>query len=176
MTHGNSGKSTWSASQDETLQAEWGILRCRQIANLIGKSKNAVVGRARRLGLERLSTRPKEVAMPKTVRSRGAGNNPYGNKGLPKPKPGLLSPAGRSAFRPPGQEQKEAAGAPLAPWQVADAKAWLPLKSSRPAPLLDLAPDGCRWPVFAEDGPRLFCNAPAGGQTWCAHHERRGRA
>lgn len=44
----------WSAAQDNALKAMWGRKRCADIARVLGTTKNAVIGRANRLGLPRL--------------------------------------------------------------------------------------------------------------------------
>lgn len=47
----NPGASLWTPREDEILAREWGKKSSREIGALIGKSRNAVIGRAYRLRL-----------------------------------------------------------------------------------------------------------------------------
>lgn len=46
--------SNWTAEETEVLRAEWGSISASQIGDLIGRTRNMVIGRARRLGLKLL--------------------------------------------------------------------------------------------------------------------------
>lgn len=49
----------------------------------------------------------------------------------------------------------------------------LPL--GEPCTLLQLSPDTCRWPLWQDDEPRLFCAAmPAEGRPYCEYHQTIG--
>lgn len=57
----------WTKEQDDRLRTAWGRDFTKNIANELGKTKNAVIGRARRLGLERLMRRS---GRPKSQRNK----------------------------------------------------------------------------------------------------------
>lgn len=61
-------KTKWTTDQDDTLRAEWGKHRCRDIAKGLGVTKMAVIGRAHRLGLEKLKRT--DPSRPKVTRLR----------------------------------------------------------------------------------------------------------
>ncbi|HEY1896908.1 MAG TPA: GcrA family cell cycle regulator [Terracidiphilus sp.] len=76
------GSSTWTEAQDEYLREHYGQdLSARQIGNELCLSRNAVIGRARRLGIEvvprpRNPERPRRRASPKRGVPRPADPQP----------------------------------------------------------------------------------------------------
>lgn len=49
----------WTSDMIAILRSHWGMTRAKQIGDMIGKSKNAVIGKANRLGLKALKISPK---------------------------------------------------------------------------------------------------------------------
>lgn len=61
----------WTTEQDDTLRALWGKFRTTTIAGEIGCSKNAVIGRAHRIGLQTLlRMTPGEKRAPRAQREK----------------------------------------------------------------------------------------------------------
>jgi len=52
-------KNPWLDEEDEVLRREWRNMSGTQIGRLIGRTKNAVIGRAHRLGLRKLAPQVK---------------------------------------------------------------------------------------------------------------------
>ena len=64
----------WSDERDEIVKVNRGILSARQIADMLGTTRNAVIGRAKRLGLRSLKNttaphRPKRIKGEKKIRT-----------------------------------------------------------------------------------------------------------
>ena len=51
-------RTDWNDERDKIISDNWGLLRTAKIAALLGVSRNAVIGRASRLGLKRLPPTP----------------------------------------------------------------------------------------------------------------------
>ena len=63
----------WTKDQDAILREKWGKTDARDIGYEVGRSKNAVIGRAHRIGLDpikRVSKRPREQRQPRMRRMR----------------------------------------------------------------------------------------------------------
>lgn len=132
-------------------------LTSRKIAKALGGiSRNGVIGKCRRLGLS----------------LKGEQSNQW--TAAEKPAKPKRPPATRlkPGPRPAGLEQKQAAGALLPPWHVVAAEAWKRLPWSKPVELVNLSPDGCRWPI-GEHSPYLFCNRfVVNGRPYCCTHNQ----
>lgn len=64
-------KEYWTAEQVEILRREWANdLSCRDISKLVLKSRNAVIGKARRLGLARKFTMPPRPEKPEEAKPK----------------------------------------------------------------------------------------------------------
>jgi GcrA cell cycle regulator len=116
-----------------------------QIGGQLGCSRNAAIGKAQRIGLEKrgpafrsnksISAKPRG----RRVRIRIVGN------AVKQPRPELDLPD------------------ELAPEIVCD-----------PVTLLNLQSHHCRWPVSGEGASMLFCGAnKSDGSSYCAHHRAR---
>ena len=140
--------SDWLPEHDAELRANFNAglpLSYAEVAEVIngkfgtGFTRNAAVGRGHRLGLT--TSRPKCV--PKSGPKR----------------------ATTPAQRPDIARRKAASGSKDVP------ASFTPRPDPRPGlvPLLELAPDGCKWP--SGDGPFLFCNEPVlAGEPYCGPH------
>lgn len=134
----------WTAEQTEELKRLYGEgLSCSAIAAVMGKSRNAVIGRAHRIGLER----------------RGAGKRAEievgdrrGSKSPPREK--TNTPPRVRTIRPP-QEQITERVAAVEPLHIG---------------LLDLESHHCRYPYG--DTPNItFCGHQVfAGFSYCAPH------
>ena len=148
----------WTGERAELLKKLWGDgLSASQIAaELGGITRNSVIGKAHRMGLE---TRAKQGP-------RMPDNRPR------KPKPSRISNVLFSGYRPgrqlPAPRKKSAVLAPST----------APAESFR-CTIMDLedhpaTPKRCRWPVGDPRGEEfLFCGAkPIQGLPYCDYHAR----
>ncbi len=144
-----------------------------QIAELLGDglSRNAVIGKAHRLGL---AARPSPL---KTAEGKADGKpEPRADRAAPRPKP-----AARPATPDAGAARPAAAAAAPAPEPrpnpspAADAvarAAGAPRPKGARVTLLDLNDRICKWPIGHPDEPDFhFCGKPVSpGFPYCAEH------
>lgn len=161
------GVTTWTPQQDARLTELWlSGISTAAIGAAMAISKNAVIGRARRIGLP---ARPSPInkspsAAPRP--SHAASRPPAGRKVAWTSRPAvrirasLAGAIGRHT-RPP-EARQSGASRPLR----------LPLGGGEPYRT-------CRFPLWADDLPRAprpapFCGAPVAtlGCSWCADHHR----
>jgi len=120
------------------------------IGDALGISRNAAIGKARRVGLtgQRLSA---EVVEAKR-RKRASNKDAQRRRAMTNIEQLALPP--RPVPMPP-----ECLGAPL--------------EQSKPCTLLDLKPHVCRWPLWSgDDDARLFCGAVTLAEhSYCAAHK-----
>jgi GcrA cell cycle regulator len=141
--------NTWTTERVELLKIHFTAgLSCREIANEIGVSRNAVIGKLSRLSLTR----------EKTLKPRrdDGGRRDYGGKSRPKSVPRLQYRMLRQLFAeapPPDNE---------------------PILSEQHCSLLELSKERCRWPI-SSPGEKDFCfcgNLPLEGLPYCPGHTR----
>jgi hypothetical protein len=132
----------WSAADEQTLRSLWGTaMSASKIGELMGRGRNSIIGKARRLKLPPIIGRGP---------SRSATRNPKGPRKIrmrvvkepkaPKPKPVI---ARRVVVEEP---------------------------TSLDLTLTQLEAFQCRW-ATNDGGPFLFCGHPVEGHTpYCAHH------
>ena len=137
---------TWTTDRIEALKTHFEAgLSCREIANEIGVSRNAVIGKISRLNLTRdkgvMRVATKEDAAPK--RPRGAQRL---RQILLKSFPSEAEPV------------------------VVDE----PIHNGHTCSLFELSKETCRWPI-STPGHADFCfcgNTPIDGMPYCAGHSR----
>ena len=137
--------NTWTTERIELLKGHFAAgLSCRQIANEIGVSRNAVIGKLSRLNL----TREKKPTM------RRAGEK----TGRPRSVPRLQYRILRNLFAevPMADEGEQA------------------IQSEQHCSLLELSEERCRWPINSpgEEGFCFCGNQPLDGLPYCAGHSR----
>ena len=143
--HQRTYQPTWTIERIELLKIHFAAgLSCREIANEIGVSRNAVIGKISRLNLTRdktIDTRLARKDAPKGARSRAIA-------GL---RLRLLKPQGAA----PAAEDE-------------------PIHNGHSCSLFELSRDTCRWPINTPgQADFCFCgNPPVNGLPYCAGHSR----
>jgi GcrA cell cycle regulator len=141
-------EATWTDERLERLKigfaAGW---TCRQIADDIGVSRNAVIGKLSRLNL----TRDGNVREPRAPRKDAPNGRRRGS--IPRLQYGLL----QAVYAEPQSEACEA-----------------PISSQHICSLLELSEASCRWPINTPGEKDFgFCgNTPLEGLPYCAGHSR----
>lgn len=150
----------WTEKRERILREKFAEgLSYSQIAKVIGQgcTRNAALGRAKRLGLVRGS----ETAR---LNARSAHHRqpmrPKPARPAPKPKPQLIITGGHVAEKPPGHE----------PLVAIPQRAWEPLPGSNPKPWTERRFGECNWPI----GEGLSCCEPVHKRGWCTAHFERG--
>lgn len=145
----------WTDERVEGLKALWSDgLSAGQIADELGGgiTRNAVIGKVHRLGLDGRAP-------------RAGGGAPAGPR-RPKPQVSRPRPTVRHVTAPPPGPLQEPE-----PSAVPDEPLHAP--GEHRATLLELTPDTCRWPV---GDPRsadfFFCGAKPSGGVYCGYHDR----
>lgn len=139
--------STWTTERIELLKSRFEAgLSCREIANDIGVSRNAVIGKLSRLNL----TREKSGEAQQPARKGAAKGS----------RPGSVP---RLQYR-----------TLLALYDGPAAADDQPIPTEHCCSLLELSEQRCRWPISTPGAADFrFCgNAPAEGLPYCAGHAR----
>lgn len=138
---------TWTTDRIEALKVHFHAgLSCREIANEIGVSRNAVIGKISRLALVR-----DKDGMQRATR-----------------KPAASTPRARGAQR---LRQMLMRSFPAAPEPEATDQ---PIHNGHTCSLFELSSDTCRWPI-STPGQADFCfcgNTPIEGLPYCPGHSR----
>jgi GcrA cell cycle regulator len=138
---------TWTAERVELLKSRFEAgLSCREIADDIGVSRNAVIGKLSRLNL----TREKGGDRLRPARKEAVKGH------RPRTVPGL-----RYDLRKLGAELQPAADDE-------------PIHTGHCCSLLELSDERCRWPI-STPGAADFCfcgNTPVEGLPYCTGHTR----
>ena len=151
--------ATWNLERIELLKRCFHAgLTCSQIANEIGVTRNAVIGKVNRLGL----SKPKDV-IGRQLEQRRAAN-------LARPK--TLWTRGPRRRHPNIFAQHQMLTAAFARTQapVED----VPISNGRGCTLFELSQMKCRWPI-SNPGAENFCfcgNEPLKGLPYCPGHAR----
>jgi GcrA cell cycle regulator len=140
---------TWTAERIELLKSRFEAgLTCREIADDIGVSRNAVIGKLSRLNLTRGKggdprRKPRKDAAPRAHRPRSTPRFPY-----------QVVPAVYAKPQPVIDDE--------------------PIHNDHCCSLLELSEEKCRWPI-STPGTEDFCfcgNMPVEGLPYCAGHTR----
>lgn len=148
----------WNDERVELLTKLWheGV-SCTGIAKQIGGiTRNAVIGKVRRLKLSGRETAYKPGA-PKstTTRPKSQGQGRQRPIYVPRTAHIAAKAPGEPGPRPPRKNAFEA------------------LAGSTPVPMGD-RPKACIWPIDGEDGELLACGLPRADLRYCAEHKRIG--
>lgn len=156
----------WTTEATAQLRRFWTEGRTTaEIGRRLGIGKNAVIGKARRLGLP---------SRPSPIRAKGTGKAPrkqalppIHGPVLPPPRPAADSTPPRL---PPPASPVRPAAVPVRP--AALPKPAVPAQPAVPAAVRPVGRDPCCWPI-GEPGTRGFrsCDVPAKpGKPYCAEH------
>jgi GcrA cell cycle regulator len=141
--------ATWPPERVERLKSLINAgFSCSQIANQIGVTRNAVIGKMNRLGL----SRPKDRLAPRTRESEASERK-------------------RAAWRPRVVPPRMLLALPREPVPRPQDIAIL---NGRGCSFMELGPAQCRWPIN-EPGAANFCfcgNQPVEGLPYCVGHAR----
>jgi GcrA cell cycle regulator len=137
---------TWTDERLELLKSRFAAgLTCREIADDIGVSRNAVIGKLSRLNLTR-----------------------EGNGDPPRPAP-RNAPKGRRRGSVPRLQYRMLQAVYAEPQAAAE-----PIANGHCCSLLELSEERCRWPI-STPGEADFCfcgNTPVEGLPYCPGHTR----
>jgi GcrA cell cycle regulator len=137
---------TWTDERLERLKIGFAAgSTCRQIADAIGVSRNAVIGKLNRLNLTR-ENNSEPPARKKTAKARRRGS-------VPQLQYQLL----QAVYAEPPSEARDA-----------------PISSEHICSLFELSEARCRWPINTPGEKDFgFCgNTPLEGLPYCAGHSR----
>ena len=155
----NAPAATWSSERVEQLMTGFRAgLTCSQIANDIGVTRNAVIGKMNRLGL----SRPRDVISRQFEQGRAAR--------LARPKQPRGFGRKRLHLNILAQHEMLATAFPDPPPRAAA----VPIHNGRGCTLLELGQHHCRWPINSP-GADDFCfcgNEPLKGLPYCPGHSR----
>ena len=139
---------TWTDERVELLKSRFAAgLSCREIANDIGVSRNAVIGKLSRLNL----TRDESGQVPRTVRKADA------KASRPKSVPRVQYQILRKLYADASPATDNAT-----------------IDNGHCCSLLELSDERCRWPISSPGAADFrFCgNRPLGGLPYCVGHSR----
>ena len=160
----------WDDERTALLVKLWSVdkLSASQCAGAIGGglTRNAIIGKVHRLGLEKRRT-------VKAASAKGGNGSAGKYRGVVaaarKARAAKVRPPKQDRIKPPPPEVFTPEAGDLA------VGAWNALPGTTPVTLELLARDGCRWPI-GDDAPFLFCGCKAAaGSSYCATHKHRSQ-
>jgi len=144
----------------ELLRAGW---TAREVATVLGTSKNAIVGKCRRL-------RYTIMELNKNQRRRHGTHVPIGRTApavrkattMSKPKAQIVIKLRAPRPRPMKPIEPPKPPAPAVPQELPQTC----------CDIFHLTDHTCRWPMWPRHGvdPKLYCGAPVSGKTYCEDH------
>lgn len=140
------GAEGWTGEEISTLR-QGSLLNwsARRIADTIGRTRNAIIGKAHRIGIVLGGGDTGPIDMEKRRKRKAAAQARYEARR-------------RVRVRTQYPVLLLVNNEPTAP-------------HSPPITLLDLRSDTCRWPVDSPTGPLLYCGAPAAiERPYCPYH------
>jgi len=147
-------RNTWPLTDDARLTELWAAGHSTiTIGDMMGRTKNAVVGRARRL---KLPARPSPIVREYT-RKAGKVVREYARKGSPAPQRPSMRSAEALARTVRAEKPVFAAPPPIVPRVVVSER----------------ERGGCKWPMWGstERATHVYCDAPRDGcGPYCAAH------
>jgi len=169
------GRPTWTYEEDNVIRDHWGVISASEIAKRIGRpsSKNAVLGRADRIGLKRLgphiihnglylakSTGPVQLELPWPIKQEAGKKKPT------KKKPAKKKPAKKEIVKKELVKKQR-----LSPIEAfANAQQFEGMCVSLP-PLR--SPRLCCWPIGEPKKDLVWCDEEAAyGRPYCPKHCR----
>ena len=143
----------WLDAATQRLRVLWAEgMGTREIGDELGVGKNAVIGKARRLGL---APRPSPLGVHPGQPLPPPRPRPHHAKTQPPPRPKVV-------LEP--QQRASLAGRPPAPPAT-------PPAPPQPPPARAARTDGCMWPM-TDDKPWRFCGAATAGHgPYCRKHQ-----
>lgn len=167
----------WAPNEDEIIRALWpkGLSATEVAKKLPGRSRNAVIGRAHRLGVAQGS---KSKASPPDRLSRAPKVRPQPRAKPPHPgqqgKPAVILGVSFPPCSPEIADQKRAEAAKEGRAAAKRVEAQN-IASPNATPFLE-AKGGCKWPIGAGLSMLYCCNEVVGGEgvgkVYCAGHRR----
>ncbi|MDB5225442.1 MAG: cell cycle regulator GcrA [Candidatus Adlerbacteria bacterium] len=145
--------TTWTDERTELLKKLWndGLSASAIAAELGGITRNAVIGKVHRLGLE---GRPKAASKRKPRVSQANGRN----FNISRP---VLNGTPAPAFKPEYEHDPQA--------ELEESEKIIPFKQR--LTMLTLSEGVCRWPVGDPcQGSFYFCGGSANAGPYCAYH------
>lgn len=164
----------WTDERIALLKQYWEEGRsASQIAEVLGEglSRNAVIGKAHRLGLASRPSPLKSGDSKGEPRAEAAEPRPARPAPAPKPAPQAAAPAA-PAPQPAPPPVAQAAPVAQAPQPVAPAPRPVARAKGAKVTLLDLNDRICKWPIGHPDEPDFhFCGKPVNpGFPYCGEH------
>ena len=159
----------WTDRKVEKLRDLWDQgLSTAEIGKKLGVSKNAVVGKVHRLGLEGRAPQAAKAPAPASAKAKNPPPRPAPGKKKTPPAPPVASRSVRVPMKP------------HAPKTAVPERVKAPQKSAAPAaakpksgvPLVDLVSDQCCWPADGGEGEaQLFCGKKVfKSKPYCLEH------
>lgn len=149
MSEQSAPSTSWTKEQDDFLREQYRAISAEAIAQRIGKTRNAVIGRANRIGLSKSYGE---------VFGRGAPHSPYKKK--PRKSQGGHNATGPELFyrKPRAVKVVKMAEADISPLNGVGVKMW------------ELESRHCRW-VVGEPKDLTFCgHNKHNGSSYCENH------
>lgn len=162
----------WTPERVEVLKALWiKGESCAEIAKAIGGvTRNAVIGKAQRLGLGVKAGKIRQKTSPPTTKASTLKAPPV--KRVPNPlgrATERIGLAGNGATFDRGEDR------PPRVERIAFARAFQPLPGSEPRPWETRTFGECKWPIDGANGEALSCCRPCDGDRYCDTHTETSR-